>query len=160
MEDGITGNGVVGGAQYVSNDYVKYDDYDNGSQMDLYPYTAPTSSSGDCLESLAWDSVHPFLVQPLTTRYDNRYVTGFCDYISTNNKAISYRGTQDRARNYEGVSCFYRGEASFADITTGCRLMKEITSTSSSDSNENNYVDLGDSTIGENDDDFDDEIWL
>lgn len=123
-EDGITGNGTAGGSQYVSDDYTKYDDYSNGSQMDLYPYASPASGNGNCLESLAWDDDHPFLVQPLTVRNDSNYTTGFCDYASTSNNVVSNRGANYYTYARSGVSYFHRNAVSSSDGNIGCRLLK------------------------------------
>lgn len=122
-EDGITGNGTAGGSQYVSDDYTKYDDYNNGSQMDLFPYSSPASGNGNCLESIGWDDNHPFLIQPLTVRNDGSYATGFCDYASTSNNIVSYRGV-NRPSSAVGVSGFNRSAVSRSDDNIGCRLLK------------------------------------
>ena len=125
-EDGITGNGTAGGSRYVSDDYTKYDDYSSGSRMDLYPYASPIYN-GDCIESLAWDDNHPFLVQPLTVRNDGDYTTGFCDTVNTSNNIVSYRGVSNQVVARQGMSCFENDIRTRTRSYIGCRLMKEVT---------------------------------
>lgn len=124
LEDGITGNGTSGGEQYVSDDYTLYDDYSSGSQMSALAFNLQTT--GSCLEALGWDEAKPFLCQPIATRSDSNFVSGFCDFTSTNNDIISFRGSYTPSSAYYGVSSFSRGGISgtFKDI--GCRLMKEV----------------------------------
>lgn len=121
-EDGITGNGSSGGAQYVSDDYTLYDDYSGGSKMSPLSYNSPTTS-GNCLEALGWDEEKPFLCQPIATRSDSGYTTGFCDYASTSNNIVSYRGCYYPSSANDGVSCFYRDSVSFSYTYIGCRLL-------------------------------------
>lgn len=124
-EDGITGNNTKGGEQYVSDDYTLYDDYSDGSQMSALAFNSPTTS-GNCLEAIGWDETKPFLCQPIATRVDTKYVSCFCDYASTSNNIVPYRGCFDPSTANNGVSYFGRGSVSDANARTACRLMKEV----------------------------------
>lgn len=119
-EDGITGTGSSGGVQYVSDDYTKYND--TGSGMDTLSFNSPTTS-GNCLEALGWDDEHPFLVQPIATRNDSNCASGFCDYGSTSNNIVSYRGCYNPSNADYGVSYFYRFNVSYSRSSLGCRLL-------------------------------------
>lgn len=119
-EDGITGTGSSGGVQYVSDDYTKYND--TGSGMDTLSFNSPTTS-GNCLEALGWDGEHPFLVQPIATRSDGNYASGFCDYGSTSNNIVSPRGCSYPSTANNGVSSFYRNDVSSSNSLIGCRLL-------------------------------------
>lgn len=119
-EDGITGTGNSGGVQYVSDDYTKYND--TGSGMDTLSFNSPTTS-GNCLEALGWDDEHPFLVQPIATRSDGNYASGFCDYGSTSNNIVSYRGCNNPSVANRGVSDFSRNYVSHSNSDIGCRLL-------------------------------------
>lgn len=119
-EDGITGTGSSGGVQYVSDDYTTYND--TGSGMDTLSFNSPTTS-GNCLEALGWDDEHPFLVQPIATRSDSSYASGFCDYGSTSNNIVSSRGCDDPSYAYYGVSYFNRSYVSHSNSFIGCRLL-------------------------------------
>lgn len=119
-EDGITGTGSSGGVQYVSDDYTTYND--TGSGMDTLSFNSPTTS-GNCLEALGWDDEHPFLVQPIATRSDSSYASGFCDYGSTSNNIVSYRGCFFPSIADDGVSYFPRDYVSFSISYIGCRLL-------------------------------------
>ena len=121
-EDGITGNGTSGGEQYVSDDYTLYDDYSGGSKMSPLSYNSPTTS-GSCLEALGWDETKPFLCQPIATRDDSNYASGFCDYGSTSNNVVSYRGASYSTSANSGVSCFSRDGVSSSRANSGCRLL-------------------------------------
>ena len=122
-EDGITGNGTSGGIQYVSADYTNYND--SGTGMNTLSFNSPTTS-GNCLEALGWDSANPFLCQPIATRSDNNYATGFCNYASTSNNIASFRGSSYRSSSVCGVSFFFRGSASSSPSDLGCRLLRII----------------------------------
>lgn len=119
-EDGITGDGTSGGVQYVSDDYTKYND--TGSGMDTLSFNSPTTS-GNCLEALGWDEEKPFLCQPIATRSDSNYTTGFCDYGSTSNNIVSYRGCNGPSNAGSGVSYFTRCNVSYSGSYVGCRLL-------------------------------------
>lgn len=119
-EDGITGNGSSGGVQYVSDDYTKYND--TGTDMNTLLFNSPTTS-GNCLEAIGWDENNPFLIQPIATRNDNNYASGFCDYGSTSNNIVSYRGSYLPSFADSGVSCFSRRNASHSASYFGCRLL-------------------------------------
>lgn len=121
-EDGITGDGTSGGVQYVSDDYTLYDDYSSGSKMSALSYNSPTTS-GNCLEALGWDEEKPFLCQPIATRSDSNYTTGFCDYGSTSNNIVSYRGCDYPSIANYGVSYFSRNSVSSTSTDLGCRLL-------------------------------------
>lgn len=120
-EDGITGNGTSGGVQYVSEDYTKYND--TGTEMNTLSFNSPTTT-GNCLEALGWDDENPFLVQPIATRSDSSYATGFCDYGSTSNNIVSSRGSCYRSDSSYGVSRFARSSVSYSNSYFGCRLLK------------------------------------
>ena len=120
-EDGITGTGSSGGVQYVSEDYTKYND--TGTDMNTLSFNSPTTS-GNCLEAMGWDDANPFLCQPIATRSDSSYATGFCDYASTSNNIVSYRGSYYRSGSRNGVSVFSRDSASYSYSYIGCRLLK------------------------------------
>lgn len=124
-EDGVTGNGTSGGEQYVSDDYKLYDDYSGGSQMSALTFNSPTTTGG-CLEALGWDETKPFLCQPIATRSDSNYVSGFCDNASTKNNIVSCRGCENPTYAFYGVSCFNRLSVSYSGINIGCRLMLRI----------------------------------
>lgn len=121
-EDGITGDGTSGGVQYVSDDYTLYDDYSSGSKMSALSYNSPTTS-GNCLEALGWDEEKPFLCQPIATRSDSNYTTGFCNYGSTSNNIVSCRGCHAPSLAGNGVSNFTRNNVSYTYADIGCRLL-------------------------------------
>ena len=121
-EDGITGNGTSGGEQYVSDDYTLYDDYSGGSQMSALSFNAPTTT-GNCLEALGWDEAKPFLCQPIATRSDSNYVSGFCDYASTSNNIVSCRGCSDPSLALDGVAYFFRSDVLSSYSYFSCRLL-------------------------------------
>lgn len=125
FEDGITGNGTRGGLVFVSDDYTKYDDYNNGSQMNKLAFNSPIMDS-QCLTALGWDKNKPFLVQPIAMMINTNYDTGFCDQAYYNNNIVSYRGSNHSGNtvNY-GVSAYFRNSRTFAGAGVGFRLVKE-----------------------------------
>jgi hypothetical protein len=123
-EDGMTGDGVKGGIQYVSDNYKLYDDYSGSSKMSALSFNAPTTD-GNCLEAFGWDNTKPFLCQPIATRSDSSYASGFCDLASVTNNICSARGSMMIASAY-GM-CFFSRESSggTADFLC-CRLVKRV----------------------------------
>ena len=121
-EDGITGDGTSGGKQYVSDDYTLYDDYSTSSQMPELSFNSLTTE-GSCVEALGWDASKPFLCQPIAIRNDNNYVSGFCDYSSKSNRALSCRGCANPLESFTGISTFDRAKIDTVSANIGCRLV-------------------------------------
>jgi hypothetical protein len=124
FEDGITGNNVKGGEQYVSDDYMLYDDYSDSSKMSALSFSLPTS--GNKLEAVGWDSTKPFLCQPIASGSYSSWFSGFCDKVTTSNNIVAMRGSSYYSTDLNGVSAFFRDIGSYTSHTTGCRLMKEV----------------------------------
>ena len=126
FEDGITGNGVAGSTQYVSDDYTLYDDYDEGTAMTALSFNSP-STQGQCLAALGWDANNPFLIQPYETVENSNYDTYFCDDTAVTNNVVAYRGSGYPQGGYSGIFAFGRGVIDVTYGSCGCRLMKEET---------------------------------
>ncbi len=126
-EDGITGNGVSGGAQYVSDNYTLYTDDNSGiaSKMPALSFNSPTTQ-GNVLEAIGWDKTKPFLCQPIATRNDTNYNSGFYTYVSTDNNVTSSRGADDPTYSFRGVSAFNRSRSTSTFYETGCRLVLNV----------------------------------
>lgn len=121
-EDGVTGTGAK--TLVVSDDYTKYND--TGADMESLSFDGIPSTSGNCLEALGWDDEHPFLVQPIATRSDSSYASGFCDYADTSSGSsypVSYRGCSHPSFADSGVSYFNRDIVSYSISYIGCRLL-------------------------------------
>lgn len=127
--DGMTGNGVKGGEQYVSDDYTLYDDYSSGSgsKMSALSFNSlPPRDGYRCLEAIGWDETKPFLCQPIALRHDLDFTTGFCDYVGPDNNAALSLGCAYPTEATDGVSSFATDAISVSIEFVGCRLLLNI----------------------------------